>query len=51
MGLASTTSAEQFWYYVQCVAFGAGYFSKVISKKALSEKNEAQVPEVGAPVA
>jgi hypothetical protein len=31
------TGAEQFWYVVQCIAFGAGYLVKVPTKKALSE--------------
>jgi len=31
------TAAESFWYVVQCIAFGAGYFAKVPVKKALSE--------------
>ena len=33
----SLTSAESFWYTLQCICFGAGYFSKVPLKKALSE--------------
>ena len=31
------TSMETFWYYLQCLVFGAGYFQKTIVKKALSE--------------
>jgi hypothetical protein len=31
------TGAEQFWYVLQCIAFGAGYFAKIPTKKALSE--------------
>jgi hypothetical protein len=31
------TGAEQFWYVLQCIAFGAGYLVKVPTKKALSE--------------
>jgi hypothetical protein len=31
------TSAETFWYILQCVYFGAGYLSKVPVKKALVE--------------
>ena len=31
------TSAEQFWYVLQCIAFGAGYFTKVPTRKALSD--------------
>jgi hypothetical protein len=27
-------AAEQFWYVLQCIAFGAGYFAKVPVKKA-----------------
>ncbi|NBV65889.1 MAG: hypothetical protein EBR75_02190 [Actinobacteria bacterium] len=32
------TSMETFWYFLQCIAFGAGYFAKVPVKKALSER-------------
>jgi hypothetical protein len=31
------TGAQQFWYVLQCVAFGAGYFAKIPAKKALSD--------------
>ena len=31
------TSAEGFWYIVQCVAFGMGYFYKIPVKKALQD--------------
>ncbi|MDN5759799.1 MAG: hypothetical protein L0H59_14955, partial [Tomitella sp.] len=31
------TGAEQFWYILQCIAFGAGYLHKVPMKKALAE--------------
>jgi hypothetical protein len=31
------TAAEGFWYVLQCIAFGAGYFAKIPAKKALSE--------------
>jgi hypothetical protein len=31
------TAAESFWYVLQCVYFGAGYFAKVPVKKALAE--------------
>jgi hypothetical protein len=31
------TAAEKFWYVLQCIWFGAGYFSKVPTKKALSD--------------
>jgi hypothetical protein len=37
------TAAEQFWYVLQCIAFGAGYFAKVPVKKALSEAGLAQM--------
>ncbi len=32
------TSMETFWYYLQCLMFGAGYFAKIPVKKALSER-------------
>ena len=35
--LARMTDVSQFWYILQCVSFGAGYFAKVIHKKGLSE--------------
>jgi hypothetical protein len=38
------TAAEQFWYVLQCIAFGAGYFAKVPVKKALSELPPLPVP-------
>ena len=31
------TGAEHFWYILQCVAFGAGYFAKIPTKKAQSD--------------
>jgi hypothetical protein len=31
------TGAEQFWYVLQCIAFGAGYFAKIPAKKALAD--------------
>jgi hypothetical protein len=37
------TAAEQFWYVLQCIALGAGYFAKVPVKKALSEVGLAQM--------
>lgn len=37
VGRLRLTAAEQFWYVLQCIAFGAGYFAKVPVKKALSE--------------
>ena len=35
------TSMETFWYYLQCLSFGAGYFVKIPVKKALSERGLA----------
>ncbi len=32
------TSMETFWYYLQCLFFGAGYFAKIPLKKAMSER-------------
>lgn len=37
LGQGRTTSAEIFWYVLGCLAFGASYFAKVPTKKALSE--------------
>jgi hypothetical protein len=37
------TAAESFWYVLQCIAFGAGYFAKVPVRKALSEVGLAQM--------
>jgi hypothetical protein len=34
---AGLTGAQQFWYVLQCIAFGAGYFAKLSTAKALSE--------------
>jgi hypothetical protein len=31
------TGAEQFWYVLTCIPFGAGYFGKIPVAKALSE--------------
>jgi len=42
-GRLRLTAAEQFWYVLQCIAFGAGYFAKVPVKKALSEVGLAQM--------
>ena len=44
-GRLRLTAAEQFWYVLQCIAFGAGYFAKVPVKKALSEL--APIPAPG----
>lgn len=35
------TPMETFWYYLQCLCFGAGYFAKIPVKKALSERGLA----------
>ena len=32
------TSAEKFWYVIQCLWFGAAYFAKIPTKKAMSER-------------
>jgi hypothetical protein len=32
------TSAASFWYVLECIAFGAGYFCKVPVKKALADR-------------
>ncbi len=37
------TSAEQFWYVLQCIAFGAGYFAKVPVKRALNDAGLVQM--------
>lgn len=37
LGSGQTTSAESFWYVLQCIYLGMGYFAKVPIKKALSE--------------
>lgn len=31
------TAAGSFWYVLQCVAFGAGYFAKIPAKKAMQD--------------
>lgn len=31
------STPESFWYIMQCIGFGAGYFAKIPAKKALSE--------------
>jgi hypothetical protein len=45
-GLTELTGAEHFWYVIQCIFFGAGYFFKIPTAKALTEvtqiKAEAQ---------
>ncbi|MGW2525285.1 hypothetical protein ACWC09_51875 [Streptomyces sp. NPDC001617] len=37
LGRGVTTAAETFWYYLGCLWFGAYYFAKIPTKKALSE--------------
>ena len=32
------TGMETFWYYLQCLAVGAGYFAKIPMKKAMHER-------------
>ena len=41
------TGAERFWYVVQCIALGAGYFAKVPVKKALTEMTRAPAAGYG----
>jgi hypothetical protein len=37
------TGAQQVWYVLQCIAFGAGYFAKIPAKKALADFGMAQL--------
>jgi hypothetical protein len=37
------TAAQQFWYILQCISFGAGYFAKIPAKKALAEFGMAEL--------
>ena len=37
------TGAQQFWYVLQCIYFGAGYFAKIPAKKALEDYGMAQL--------
>ncbi|MGH3292010.1 MAG: hypothetical protein ACRDP7_09410 [Trebonia sp.] len=39
----SLTAAEQFWYVLMCIGFGAGYFAKIPTKKALSDFGLAEM--------
>ena len=39
MNSKKLTSMETFWYFLQCLCFGAGYLAKVPTKKALSERD------------
>lgn len=36
------TAAEKFWYVLQNIGFGAGYFAKIPAKKALHEVGLAE---------
>ncbi len=38
MNSKKLTSMESFWYFLQCICFGAGYFAKIPTKKAMSER-------------
>jgi hypothetical protein len=38
MNQKKLTSMETFWYFMQCLAFGAGYLAKVPVKKAMHER-------------
>ena len=37
MSNKNLNGAEKFWYTLECISFGAGYFGKVPLKKAMSE--------------
>jgi hypothetical protein len=37
------TVAEGFWYFLMCLSFGAGYFTKIPAKKALSDFGLAEL--------
>jgi len=37
------TAAEKFWYVLECIPMGEGYFCKVPVKKALSELGECEL--------
>jgi hypothetical protein len=37
------TGAQKFWYVLQCIAFGAGYFAKIPAKKALADFGMAEL--------
>ncbi len=38
MNSKKLTSIESFRYFLQCICFGAGYFAKIPTKKAMSER-------------
>jgi hypothetical protein len=39
----SLTAAEQFWYILMCIGFGAGYFAKIPAKKAMHDFGLAEM--------
>ena len=39
----SLTAAEQFWYVLMCIGFGAGYFAKIPGKKAMADFGLAEM--------
>ena len=45
--MCELTSWEQFWYVLECCWFGAGYFAKIPTAKALSELPQFRVPAAG----
>ena len=42
-GRAYRTSAEKFWYVLQCIYFGAGYLAKVPVKAALRDAGKCEL--------
>jgi hypothetical protein len=42
---AGMTAAEEFWYILGCIAFGAAYLAKVPVKKALSDYGLVEMTE------
>ena len=43
VGKTGLTAAESFWYVMGCISFGAMYFAKIPSKKALADFGMAQL--------
>jgi hypothetical protein len=41
--LAYRTSAEKFWYVLQCIYFGAGYLAKIPVKAALRDAGKCEL--------
>jgi hypothetical protein len=37
------TGAQQFWYVLTCIWFGAGYFAKIPAKKAMADFGMAEL--------